>query len=111
MSVAQWERETISERVADAMRYVKAIGARAGTIPFGRRLANPGDRDDTRMEDDPAEAEALVKMVAWREAGSSFRAIARRLEAEGVPTKSGRTTWRPSSVQSILKRHADGRRA
>ena len=104
MSVAQWERETIAERVYDAMQYVKKIGNRAGQIPYGRRLANPGDPDDTRLEDVPEEVATVALMLELRRGGWSLGRIARHLTERGAPTKSGATTWSKSSVHAILRR-------
>ena len=41
-SVAQWEREIISERISTAMQHMKAEGKRTGYIPFGMQLADDG---------------------------------------------------------------------
>jgi len=65
-SVAQWERETIAERTADALAHLRSKGKRISRFaPFGYRLNSDG-----RLEADPSEQEAA-------------RTI-RRLRAEGM---------------------------
>jgi site-specific DNA recombinase len=79
--VAQWERETISERTKDALAHVRAEG---GGVP---RLEGLG-------------AARVVELAA---AGLSLRAIATQLTEEGVPTlKGGR--WAPETVRKVLAR-------
>ncbi len=46
--------------------------------------------------------ELVDRIVALRATGMSLQAIADQLNAEGMPTPRGGTTWRPSSVQSAL---------
>jgi len=105
MSVAQWERETISERVQEAMNHVKRKGHRAGQIPYGRRLINPADPNDKRMEDHPEEQTTIQAMRLMRNLGESYREIAAQLTAGEFPTKSGGLKpWEASSVRAILRR-------
>lgn len=52
----------------------------------------------------PWEREVVDQMVALREAGIGYSAIAHRLNAESVPTNRG-GLWHPCTVQSVLKRH------
>jgi peptidoglycan hydrolase-like protein with peptidoglycan-binding domain len=69
-------------------------------ITVGEREAA---RDGRRTRERPAvhDLPALKKhIVAMRSAGMSLRAIADRLNAEGVPTVRGGRQWRPSSVQT-----------
>jgi hypothetical protein len=46
--------------------------------------------------------ELAERIAALHHDGLSLRAIADRLNAEGVPTPRGGSSWRPSSVQSAL---------
>jgi len=82
-SVAQWERDTIADRTRQALAVKKAQGVklgRASTLPatVSRRIA----RD--------------------RANGLSYRAIADRLNAAGVPTGQGGRQWYPMTVRTVL---------
>jgi uncharacterized protein (DUF2336 family) len=46
--------------------------------------------------------ELLQRIAAMRAANMTLQAIADELNAEGVPTLRGGTTWRPSSIQTAL---------
>jgi hypothetical protein len=46
--------------------------------------------------------ELARRIAALREQGLSLQAIADALNAEGIPTPRGGSTWRPSSVQAAL---------
>lgn len=105
MSVAQWEREKLSEQVGEAMAYLKRKGMSTGQVPYGMRLANPSDPDDGRLEIHPDEEPIRREIVAMRADGLSARKIARLLTARGVPTKTRKSeTWEAGSVRSILRR-------
>ncbi len=82
-SVAQWEAEMTSERTKEGLRAAKAKGVRLG-------------RQSTMAP------EVLARMATWREEGLSLRAVAQRLNAEGVPTGQGGKEWRASSVRAAL---------
>lgn len=81
--VAQWERETIADRTRAAAAVRRAEG---------KRMGREGVRDTS-----PAVA---ARIVAAREAGATWQAIADDLNSEGVPTVRGGAEWRVSSVQS-----------
>lgn len=85
MSVAQWEREAISERTKDALAHKRSMGERIGAIPFGRSL----DDDRRTLRDDPAELATLAMMGRWHVEGQSYRAIARELNERNIPAKGG----------------------
>jgi len=54
----------------------------------------------------PAEQVALDRIRELNASGASVRQICETLDAEGIPTKSGRGTWQPAVVGRILKRSA-----
>lgn len=83
-SVAEWERDTIAQRTKDGLAVVRAEGR-----PIG-----PG-----AVSDQP---ELAMHIQSMRDEGISLRGICDRLNAEGVPTPRGGSTWRPSSLQTIL---------
>lgn len=81
-SVAPWERRIIASRTSDAMQAMKARGVR-----LGRPVELP--------------AELRQRIAAEREAGATLRAIADRLNAEGIPTaRDG--SWHASTVKAVL---------
>lgn len=84
VQVAEWEREQIGERTAAALQAKKARGARLGR-PVGL----------------PQDVRNLIGDL--RAEGFTMQAIADRLNAQGVPTARGGTTWRPSSVHAVLE--------
>lgn len=81
-SVAQWERRIIGARTSEALQARKAAGVRLGR-PV--ELAN----------------EVRQRIAAERAAGDSLRAIADRLNAEGVPTARG-GRWHASTVRHVM---------
>lgn len=82
-SVAQWERRIIGARTSDALQRKKAAGCRLGR---------------------PVTLEAAVRdrIAAEHRAGEGLTAIARRLNADNVPTARG-GTWYPSTVAAVLR--------
>jgi DNA invertase Pin-like site-specific DNA recombinase len=81
-SVADWERERLSERT------------RAG-------LAAARAKRDSDSSAEATETAALhQRIAAMRADGMTLQAIADVLNAEGAPTMRGGAKWRPSSVQS-----------
>lgn len=81
-SAAQWERRIIGQRTSDALRARRAEG-----VVLGRPRTVP---DSVR-----------ARITTERAAGKSFYAIARDLNAEGVPTGQGGVQWYPSSVRAV----------
>jgi DNA invertase Pin-like site-specific DNA recombinase len=90
-AVSDWERRRAAERSRKGLAAARA----SGTIP-------------------PAIQPELQRRIArMRGAGMTLQAIVDELNAAGVPTVRGGTTWRPSSVQNAIgyKRPARGERA
>jgi site-specific DNA recombinase len=102
-SIAQWEREAISERTADALRAKRARGERSGAEPFGFRVN--GDR--RTLHPYPPEQAIIRAIHDGRKAGYSLQDVADDLNRRGLRTRGG-STWRPQNVHGILrtmKRH------
>jgi len=84
-SVAEWETDTIAARTSEALQAKRA----AGPISTKR----PAVADDLEL---------AGRILTMRESGMTLTRIAKTLNAEQVPTVRGGTTWRGSSVQSVL---------
>ena len=102
MSVAQWEREAISERTRDAMRHKKAMGHRVGTVAYGYRVAGDG-----RLEEAPDEQAVLRRMRELRASGLSYQKISDTLNAEDRRTRRG-SRWQFQYVQARIGRDDPG---
>lgn len=83
-SVAQWERETISERTSTALQFKKSQGVKLGA---------PALEDQATIQ----------RALALKGEGLTLRAIAEALTAEGFKTlKGGR--WEAMTVKRLLAR-------
>ena len=86
-AVAQYDKSQIVLKLRGARMRKRATGGRCeGRKPFGR---------------DEAERAAVEQMQALRKEGVSFDRIAERLNAEGVPTRTGRR-WYGVVINRIL---------
>lgn len=81
-AVAEWERAMIATRTREGLAARRAQGR-----PTGRPA----------VADKP---ELCARIRAMHSGGMTLSAIARRLNAEKVPTLRGAAEWRPSSVQT-----------
>lgn len=100
-SLADFERDQLSERTESAMAYLRSQNRRiSGRVPFGYDLAPDG----CSLRPNASEQSVLARMAAWRSAGDSYAAIARRLTEARVPSKTGGAIWSPASTYSILHR-------
>jgi DNA invertase Pin-like site-specific DNA recombinase len=87
-AVAQYEKTQIVIKLRAARTRIKAQEGRCeGRKPFGFY---------------EGEQAAIERMTALQTSGMSVRAIAAKLKAEGVPTRTGRQ-WRDAVVGRILK--------
>lgn len=82
-SIAEWEREIIGQRTKDALAVARSRGVRLGRPPAV-----------------PAALVTRIRRAHSR--GTSLSAIARKLNAEGVPTAHGGAQWHPSTIRSLL---------
>ena len=97
-SVAQWERETISERTTEALAHKKALGERIGEVPYGFALAEGGKT----LVADAAEQALLAAIREARQRGLSQRAIVAELASKGFTTRKG-TALSLMQVQRIMQ--------
>ena len=97
--LAQMERELIGERTRNALAFKREQGQPTSHPPLGFAV------NDSRQRMIPVPTElAIVKRIfsLWRQ-GQSYRAIAAKLNAEGVRTKQGRR-WHHTTVSKVVKR-------
>lgn len=83
-SAAQWERRIIGQRTRDALAVKRAQGVRLGRPQV-------------------VSSELAARIRAAHEAGAGWSALARQLNAEGVPTAHGGTKWYPSTVRAVVR--------
>jgi site-specific DNA recombinase len=98
---ASVEREKIIERT---MRGRKAA-AKAGKVPHGQRplYGYQWDETKTRYVVNPATAPIVRRIFQMATDGTPTRRIARMLTDEGIPTPTGKSTWKMTSINKILK--------
>lgn len=105
MSVAQWEREAIGERTADALAHLRAEGVQLGRAAFGWRHTEVTDPATGRRIVGAVETEVAVieRIRVLRAEGKAFARIARQLGDEGHPTQRG-GRWLPNTVRRVWQR-------
>jgi DNA invertase Pin-like site-specific DNA recombinase len=102
MSVAQWEREAISERTRDALRFKKSQGKRvSGRLPYGYELA----ADGKMLVECEAEQQVLTTIRELRTAGSTLAEIAQSLNERGISKREG-GAWEFSYISRLLAKSA-----
>ncbi|MFW6084340.1 MAG: recombinase family protein [Gemmatimonadota bacterium] len=95
----EYERAVIRARTRAALAHKRARGERTGgKVRYGERVA----ADGLRLEPHPEEARAVERALALRSEGLSIRAVAARLNAEGVPARGSK--WHPTTVARLLRR-------
>ena len=88
-SLAQLEREKISERTRDALATLKAQGKRAGKIPYGFDAGSDGTLFEHEQEQ-----EVLSLIRSGHQAGDGWQKIATCLNEAGHRTRTGSTFTR-----------------
>jgi site-specific DNA recombinase len=94
--VAQWEREAIGERTAEALAHKRRNGLVYGRTPFGF------SRQGARLVPDAVQQRALKKAREMHAAGASLRWIAAELESMNVTPSNGGIRWHAQTVKCIL---------
>lgn len=110
-TIAQWEREVISERTKSGLRTKMTLGERAGGVRYGFDVdpdspLNKRDQAGMLMRNE-LEQERIAMMRALRDSGSSLRAVCAALEESGIETKEGLKRWHPDTVRKILSWSCD----
>jgi len=93
-SVSQWEREIIGERTRDVMAYLKANSKIYSRPVFGYSF----DEGNNQLIEDEQEQHVIATIQQLRRNGLSYRAIVRKLNADGIPTKRG-GRWQMNTVR------------
>ena len=93
---AQLERGLIRQRMAKGRREKKAQGGYVAGSPRFGLMAH-----DKALVVNEEEAQVITRIRQLRADGLSLRAIARQLEADGVPSKRGEK-WHPTTVARVL---------
>ena len=98
MSVAQWEREAISERTTDALHHLKSQGRKTGgDVPYGFTVT----ADGTLVAD--GEEQAMLQAIRTaRQRGYSQRQVVSELAQQGFTTRKG-TPLILRQVQRIME--------
>jgi hypothetical protein len=90
--MAEHERLLASVRTQTVMAAKRARGERLGQVPYGWRVG----ADGKALVIDAAEQVAIEMVFRRAQEGASLRAIARELDAAGVPPKRA-SQWQASS--------------
>lgn len=103
-SVAQWEREAISDRTKEAMQHLRNQGVQMGAAPFGYTYSQGVDEQGRRRLVEETEAQALIRrIVALHKTGMTPTAIGKQFRTEGLTgPRSG--SWSTTAVQRVLVR-------
>ena len=104
VTVAQWEREAISERTRESMRYLRSIGRDTGgklSYGFKRGSKKNGKRNGWIVPHNK-ERYKLYLMQKWRKDGISYYGIANRLNDLGYMARQNKK-WTQGKVHNILK--------
>lgn len=95
---AEFERAMIQQRIKDTIEKRFGEHRLIGTVPYGYTLAEDG----TSLLDNEAEQKVIQDITRWRDdMKMSFNAIAKHLNAAGIPTKTGKGKWQCGNVAGV----------
>ena len=104
-AISEYERVKIIDRMRRGRKYsVKKGQVLGNNSPFGYKFVCKTEGKPARWEVDPREAE-IVRLVfdLYTNKGMKGTEIARYLESECIPTRSGTTKWWGALIYRILK--------
>ena len=104
--VKQEERRRSCQRKSAAMLARQAAGRRVSSIPPYGWAVDPSR--PWRLVQQPEEQQVRQRILREAAAGTTLRAIARGLDAVGVPSRAGRA-WSHQTVGAIVRRAAQKR--
>ena len=96
-AIAQWERESISERTVQALAVLKSRGMATGTPPFGYMKA--GDGRLVEKADEQRVLEKINELVGTRK---PWRSITDEINSAGYRTRRG-TMFSRQGIQAICR--------
>jgi site-specific DNA recombinase len=97
LSIVQFERKRIGERVTTVLQHKKNTGkVYSGKTPYGKI------KDGKNLVDCPEESIVISKILFMKEEGLSYQAIADRLNNEGILPKES-LKWHKSIIHKICK--------
>ena len=101
-AVSQFERGLIAKRMRDGRMAKAASGRKAtGAYSFGYTAGGKGrDRDSVP---DTAEQAVVARIMALRQTGMPYRAIAATLDGDGLKPRRA-TAWSAMSVRAVVQR-------
>ena len=97
--LAQLEREQISERVSDVLKYKKENGERVGQIAFGYCY----DESINKVVKDKSESFTINLIKRMRNKGYSFQSIANELVKRNRKNKNGDVKWFKQNVHRLYQ--------
>lgn len=99
---ADWERTRIATRMRDGKTAkIRNGGHAGGEAPYGFRIV--GSRRDAKLEINADEQQVIERVVRMHERHRPW-VIARRLNEDGVPTRSGKP-WQDIQIMRIVARN------
>lgn len=97
-SVAQWERDIISERTRDALAHKRSeLEIYTRVLPLGFEAG-----EDGRLIENEGELAIVKRIRVLRSRGLSYQRIAEKLNGAGLKTKKGHI-WRKGTVYKVLQ--------
>lgn len=98
--INSFEREQIVERISDSLQHRKSIGKKYTRItPYGLSLVGED------YVENPDEQRVIHSILAQRDSGSTYQAIANNLNDQSIPTRMG-NPWGITSIMKIYKDHS-----
>jgi DNA invertase Pin-like site-specific DNA recombinase len=94
-TLAQWERDVISERTREAMQFMKRGLKRVGAVPIGF------DLEKEQLVPNRGEMGTARAMMRLRSKGASYQKIAEHLNRGKVAAKNG-GKWHPKTVMGVV---------
>lgn len=100
--MAEFESDIKRDRVNETKDFLKKDGKPIGHEPYGWKITSKKE-PMTSIAAEQVVLRRLKEGDLSKAAGITLCEAARRLNAEGVPTKRGGTKWRASTVASVIK--------